>query len=145
MDNGTVNAQRYLTLLRETAVPCLIQRGQISNVTFMQDGATSHTANPVKAFLIQTFWEDRIVSRRCRYPWPARSPDLTQADFWLWRYLKSRVYLSGSSSLLELKDAIRREVSSIHPDMLLSAFAGFVTGLECLLPCGGGHVEHILV
>ncbi|GFT47998.1 DUF4817 domain-containing protein [Trichonephila clavipes] len=91
----TVNAQRYLTLLRETVVPCLIQRGQISNVTFMQDGATSHTAKPVKAFLIQTFGEDRIVSRHCRYLWPPRSPDLTPADFWLWGYLKSRVYLSG--------------------------------------------------
>ncbi|GFW48981.1 DUF4817 domain-containing protein [Trichonephila clavipes] len=141
----TVNAQRYLTFLRETVVPCLIQRGQISNVTFMQDGATSHTANPVKAFLIQTFGEDRIVSRHCRYPWPPRSPDLTPADFWLWGYLKSRVYLSGPSSLSKLKDAIHREVSSIHPDMLHSAVAGFVTRLECLLPCGGGHVEHILV
>ncbi|GFT34789.1 DUF4817 domain-containing protein [Trichonephila clavipes] len=77
----TVNAQRYLTLLRETIVPCLIQRGQIANVTFMQDGATSHTANPVKAFLIQTFGEDRIVSRRRRYPWLPRSPDLTPVDF----------------------------------------------------------------
>ncbi|GFV89014.1 uncharacterized protein TNCV_4912141 [Trichonephila clavipes] len=133
----TVNAQRYLTLLRETVVPCLIQRGQISNVTFMQDGATSHTANPVKAFLIQTFGEDRIVSKRCRYPWP---PDLTPTDFWLWGYLKSRVYLSGPSSLSELKDAIRREVSSIDPDVLHSTVAGFVTRLECLLPCGGGHV-----
>ncbi|GFX76201.1 uncharacterized protein TNCV_2145051 [Trichonephila clavipes] len=104
----------------------------------------SHTANPVKAFLIQTFGEDRIVSRHCRYPWP-RSPDLTPADFWLWGYLKSRVYLSGPSSLSELKDVIHREVSSIHPDMLHSAVAGFVTRLECLLPCGGGHVEHILV
>ncbi|GFW32340.1 DUF4817 domain-containing protein [Trichonephila clavipes] len=141
----TVNAQRYLTLLRETVVPCLIQRGQIANVTFMQDGATSHTANPVKAFLIQTFGEDRIVSRRCRYPWPPRSPDLAPADFWLWRYLKSRVYLSGPSSLSELKDLIRREVSSIHPDVLHSTVAGFVTRLECLLPCGGGHVEHIQV
>ncbi|GFV39718.1 hypothetical protein TNCV_741481 [Trichonephila clavipes] len=28
--------------------------------------------------------------------------------------------------------------------MLHSAVAGFVTRLECLLPCGGGHVEHIL-
>ncbi|GFU72243.1 uncharacterized protein TNCV_369981 [Trichonephila clavipes] len=140
----TVNAHRYLTLLRETVVPCLIQRGQISNVTFMQDGATSHTANPVKTFLIQTFGEDRIVSRRCRYPWPLRSPDLTPADFWL-GYLKSHVYLSGPSSLPELKDAIRREVFSIHPDMLHSAVAGFVTRLECLLPCGGGHVERILV
>ncbi|GFV31725.1 uncharacterized protein TNCV_2438171 [Trichonephila clavipes] len=141
----TVNAHRYLTLLRETVVPCLIQRGQISNVTFMQDGATSHTAKPVKTFLIQTFGEDRIVSRRCRYPWPLRSPDLTPADFWLWGYLKSHVYLSGPSSLPELKDAIRREVFSIHPDMLHSAVAGCVTRLECLLPCGGGHVERILV
>ncbi|GFW21115.1 uncharacterized protein TNCV_2703531 [Trichonephila clavipes] len=141
----TVNAQRHLTFLREIVVPCLIQRGQISNVTFMQDGATSHTANPVKAFLIQTFGEDRIVSRRCRYPWPPRSPDLTPSDFWLWGYLKSRVYLSGPSSLSELKDAIRREVSSIHPDMLHSTVAGFVTRLECLFLCGGGHVEHILV
>ncbi|GFY27738.1 uncharacterized protein TNCV_242041 [Trichonephila clavipes] len=62
----------------------------------MQDGATSHTANPVKAFLIQTFGEDRIVSRRCRYPWSPRSPDLTPEHFWLWGYLKSRVYLSRS-------------------------------------------------
>ncbi|GFX28950.1 uncharacterized protein TNCV_3029931 [Trichonephila clavipes] len=92
-----------------------------------------------------TFGEDRIVSRRCRYPWPPRSLDLTPADFWLWGYLKSRVYLSGPSSLSELKDAIRREVSSIHPDMLHSAVAGFATRLKCLLPCGGGHVEHILV
>ncbi|GFW84888.1 DUF4817 domain-containing protein [Trichonephila clavipes] len=90
-----VNAQRYLTLLRETVMPCVVQRGQISNVTFMQDGATSHTANPVKAFLIQTFRDDRIVSRRCRYPWPPWSPDLTPADFWLWGYLKSSVCLSG--------------------------------------------------
>ncbi|GFT69056.1 uncharacterized protein TNCV_2175171 [Trichonephila clavipes] len=108
----------------------------------MQDRATSHTANPVKAFLIQTFGEDRIVRRRCRYPWP---PDLTPADFWLWGYLKSRVYLSGPSSLSELKHAIHREVSSIHPDMLHSAVAGFVTRLECFRLCGGGHVEHILV
>ncbi|GFW37102.1 hypothetical protein TNCV_5020001 [Trichonephila clavipes] len=60
-------------------------------------------------------------------------------------YLKSHVYLSGPSSLSELKDAIRREVSSIHPDMLHSAVAGFVTRLECLLPCRGDHVERILV
>ncbi|GFX24550.1 DUF4817 domain-containing protein [Trichonephila clavipes] len=125
----TVNAQRYLTILRETVVPCLIQRGQISNVKFMQDGTISHTANPVNSFLIQTFGEDIIVSRHCRYPWPPRSPDLTLADFWLWGYLKSRVYLTGPSSLSELKDAIRREVSSIHPDILHTAVAGFASNV----------------
>ncbi|GFU22188.1 uncharacterized protein TNCV_2060581 [Trichonephila clavipes] len=91
----------------------------------------------------QTFGEDRIVSRHCRYPCPSVSRFNTD-DFWLWGYLKSRVYLSGPSSLSELKDAIHGEVSSIHRTCH-SAVAGFVTRLECLLPCGGGHVEHILV
>ncbi|GFV41117.1 uncharacterized protein TNCV_2667081 [Trichonephila clavipes] len=100
----------------------------------MQDGATSHTANPVNAFLTHMLGEDRIVSWRCRYPWPPRFPDLTPADFWLWGYLKSRVYLSGPLSLSELKDAIRREISSIHPDMFHSAVAGFVTRLNVFSP-----------
>ncbi|GFS69347.1 uncharacterized protein TNCV_4011561 [Trichonephila clavipes] len=102
-------------------------------------------ADTTEGSIWETFGEDRIVSRRCRYPWPPRSPDLTLTDFWLWGYLKSHVYLSGPSSMSELKDVIRREVSSIHPDMLHSAVAGFVTRLECLLSCGGGHVEHIMV
>ncbi|GFS73895.1 uncharacterized protein TNCV_108091 [Trichonephila clavipes] len=103
------------------------------------------------SFIIGPFFETQcpvngwIMGTALHVPWTPRSPDLTPADFWLWGYLKSCVYLSGPSSLSELKDAIRREVSSIHPDMLNSSVAGFVTRLECLLPCGGGHVEHILV
>ncbi|GFU15291.1 hypothetical protein TNCV_2229591 [Trichonephila clavipes] len=80
----TVNVQRYLNASAETVVPCLIQQGQISNVTSHAGWSTSHTANPIKAFPIQTFGKDRIVSRRCRYPWPPRSPDFQhRQDFWL--------------------------------------------------------------
>lgn len=86
----TVNAQRYLTLLLEKVVPCLREKDALATVTFMQDGATSHTANPVKEFMIQT-GEERIISKRCKFPWPPRSPDLTAAGFWVWGYLKSRV------------------------------------------------------
>ncbi|GFV25129.1 uncharacterized protein TNCV_591951 [Trichonephila clavipes] len=94
-------------------------------------GWSKVTLLTVKAFLIQTFGKDRIVSRRCRYP--HQSPDLTPTDFWLWGYLKSCVYLSGPSSLSELKDAIRREVSSIHPEMPLLD----LSLVWCVLPCGG--------
>ncbi|GFY33764.1 uncharacterized protein TNCV_4594761 [Trichonephila clavipes] len=73
------------------------------------------------------------------------SPDLTPADFWLWGYLKSWVYQSHSSNLSELKDVIRQELSCIQRDILHSAVAGFVTPLQCVIPCGGGHVEHILL
>ncbi|GBN41860.1 hypothetical protein AVEN_244963-1, partial [Araneus ventricosus] len=75
----------------------------------MQDGITSHTAIPVKAFLIQKFREDKIISRRCIFPWPPRSPDLAPADFCLWGYLKPRVYRFSQSNLSELNDTIRRE------------------------------------
>ncbi|GFY78707.1 uncharacterized protein TNIN_49451 [Trichonephila inaurata madagascariensis] len=54
----TVNAQRYLMLLREKVVSCLREKAPLSTVTFIQDGATSHTANPVKEFLIQKFGEE---------------------------------------------------------------------------------------
>ena len=73
--------------LREKVDPCLREKNALAIVTFMQDGAASHTANPVKKFLIQTFGEERILSKRCKFSWPPRSPDLTRVDFWLWGYL----------------------------------------------------------
>ena len=48
----------------------------------------SNTANPVKEFLIQTFGEERIISKRCKFSWPPQSPDLTPVDFWLWGIFK---------------------------------------------------------
>lgn len=39
-----------------------------STVTFMQDGGPSHTATPVKAFLIHSFGEDKIITRGYRFP-----------------------------------------------------------------------------
>ncbi|GFT22383.1 hypothetical protein NPIL_462061 [Nephila pilipes] len=60
-------------------------------------------------------------------------------------YLKSRVYRFHPSKLSGLKYAIRRELSCIKPDILLSAVAVFATRLQCVIPYGGGHVEHILL
>ncbi|GFV73300.1 hypothetical protein TNCV_3309281 [Trichonephila clavipes] len=94
---------------------------------------------------MQTFGEDRIVSSTAGTHGSSVSRFNT-GRLLVGGYLKSRVYLSGPLSPVGTqKDAIRREVSSIHPDMLHSAVAGFVTRLEYLLPCDGGHVEHILV
>ncbi|PRD29152.1 UNVERIFIED_CONTAM: hypothetical protein NCL1_30255 [Trichonephila clavipes] len=41
------------------------------------NGAASHTSNSTKTFLIQTFGEERIISKHCTFPWLPRSPDLT--------------------------------------------------------------------
>ncbi|GFU18905.1 hypothetical protein NPIL_110001 [Nephila pilipes] len=60
-------------------------------------------------------------------------------------YLKYRVYQSRTSNLSELKDAIRLDLSCIQPDILLSAIARLMTRLQCVIPCGGGHEEHIML
>ncbi|CAL1262369.1 unnamed protein product [Larinioides sclopetarius] len=68
-----------------------------------------------------------------------------QQTFGYGGYLKSRVYRSRPYNLSELKDAIRRELSCIKPDIPDSAVAGFVTCLQSVITCGGGHVEHMLL
>lgn len=105
-NTGTVNVQRYLKLLFEKIVSYLRETDMLSYVTFMQDGTISHTAIPIKAFPIQMSCEGKILSKRFIFPWPLRSPDLTSADLWLWIYLKSGMYRSGSSNLSEITSSV---------------------------------------
>ncbi|KAF2367907.1 hypothetical protein FHG87_001352, partial [Trinorchestia longiramus] len=42
--------------------------------------------------------------------WPPRSPDLTPCDFFLWGYLKNKVYFSPPQDLEELQNRIRSEI-----------------------------------
>ena len=61
---------------------------------FQQDGATSHTSDAGMAE-IQSFFGDRVISKGL---WPPRSPDLSPPDYFLWRYLKGRVYQTNHES-----------------------------------------------
>ena len=57
--------------------------------------------------------------------WPARSPDLTPLDFYLWGYLKSKVYFDKPESLEELKNRIRAEIQQIRPQTISKALQEF--------------------
>ncbi|GFX88038.1 uncharacterized protein TNCV_158561 [Trichonephila clavipes] len=81
VENGDSKCPTLYNALCKKVVPCLREKAGISTVTFIQDGATSHTANPVKKFLIQTFGEEKVISKLCKFQWPHRFPDLTPADF----------------------------------------------------------------
>ncbi|PRD24693.1 UNVERIFIED_CONTAM: hypothetical protein NCL1_43009 [Trichonephila clavipes] len=74
-------------LVREKVVLCLREKAALSTVAFIPDGATSHTANPVKESLIQMFGEEKIISKFYKFPWPLQSSDLTSVEFWLWEKL----------------------------------------------------------
>ncbi|KOC59090.1 hypothetical protein WH47_10916 [Habropoda laboriosa] len=47
-----------------------------------------------------------IISRQGNINWPPRSCDLTPPDFFLWDYVKEKVYANNPKSILQLKDNI---------------------------------------
>ena len=86
----TVNAERYQSMLSDFLWPQL-SHTDVSGLYFQQDGATCHTTRENVTFLRSMFL-NRVISRNADFNWPPRSCDLTPVDFFLWGFLKSRVY-----------------------------------------------------
>lgn len=143
----TVNSENYLELLRKKFVPKLRQMDILKNSWFMQDGARPHTAVVVLNYLKRIF-NDRVISNR--YPevcdmgleWSPYSPDLNPCDYFLWGYLKDRVYENNPTNIDELEAAIQQEISRIPQVMIDRAINDLPKRLELLLHIQGGHVEH---
>ena len=49
--------------------------------------------------------------------WPPRSPDLTPPDYFLWGYLKGRVYQNKSRTIIALKANITEEIQAVTADV----------------------------
>ena len=69
-------------MIREFLIPEL-ERQNVHNTWFQQDGAPAHTARETMALLKDCF-PHRLISRFSDIPWPPRSADLTPCDFSLW-------------------------------------------------------------
>jgi len=138
----TVNSDRYLTMIREFFLPAL-QEMELDNVWFQQDGATAHTARTSMACLREAF-PGRLISRYGDLNWPARSPDLTPCDYFLWGYLKSRVYNDRPRTLEDLKNRIRAETANILVDMLERVGQNFRIRLNQCIDNGGHHLQDLI-
>ena len=89
----TATSERYVAMLRNFCEPELHCHGiDLSSVWFQQDGATIHTARASMSVLREMF-PQHVISCGGDVPWPARSPDLSACDYFLWGYLKSSFHL----------------------------------------------------
>lgn len=146
-ENGTtvtVNSARYIRMIETFLEPELRRQGiRLKDVWFQQDGATSHTANASMAVLRRMF-RGKIISKFGDVPWPPRSPDLSVCDFYLWGYLKSRVYSHKPRTLDELKNAIAQEIAAIPAEMLVRVMASFEKRLESCIVHDGHHLDDVI-
>jgi hypothetical protein len=71
-------------LLTYFLTPELSCRGtELANIWFQQDGATDHTAR-ASTEVFQEMFPGHVISLRGELPWPARSPDLSACNYFLW-------------------------------------------------------------
>jgi len=113
---------------------------ELSIAYFQQDGATSHTSLASMAE-IQSFFGDRVISKGL---WPPRSPDLTPPDYFLWGYLKGRIYQNKPRTIDALKANITEEIQAVTADVLARTFQNMARRVQSYLDANGGHFQQIL-
>jgi hypothetical protein len=82
-----------------------------------------------------------VISRFGDVPWPPRSPDLSAPGFFLWRYLKSKVYSNRPTDLHALKENLREEIAKLSEETLQAVMRSFLTHVQLCIEEGGGHLK----
>ena len=88
--DGKLNATKFLQLLGTQIIP-QIETLNIEDPWFQMDGAPAHSAVTITHYLNEMFAE-RWIGKFGPIAWPARSPDLSPNDFFLWGHLKNNIY-----------------------------------------------------
>lgn len=136
----TVNGERYRAMIENLIRPEVEDKPE---TWWQQDGATAHTARQTMQLLREIFGE-RIISRYSDFNWPSRSPDLTAPDFFLWGYLKDRVFRSKPRTLPHLRNNIQEEIQAIGPDTLRKVMEQAMERARLCLANNGGHLRDII-
>ena len=146
----TVNQENYREMIRQFYLPELRiqsrQRNLIQMRTqwFQQDGAPPHTARETRHFINQHF-QGRFISLYEDVEWPPYSPDLTPPDFFLWGYLKDRIYSNPRpQNLDQLKENIQREIGNIPPETFQNVMTNMTTRLQTVIGQRGAYIEHVV-
>ena len=137
----------YLDMINNFVLPILATKygrqrnGAIPRKWWFQDGAPAHRSRAVTQKLTELF-QNRIVALNQVHEWPPRSPDMTPCDFFLWGYLKNKVFQTVPPSLAVLEQRIRHEITSLRRTrMVRRAVAAMHTKAEECIRRRGGQVR----
>ena len=93
---------------------------------------------------LRSNFSGHLVSRFGDIYWPSRSPDLIPVNFFLWGYLKDKLYVGRPQTTEELKQSIRTEITAIQVDMLSCTFRDMRNrALECFSR-DGEHLRDVI-
>jgi hypothetical protein len=142
---NNLNSHRYVEILRTVVTEFLdnLPLNVLQNCWYQLDGAPAHSTGEVENVLAEIF-EDRWIGRHGPWRWPARSPDLTPCDFYLWGYIKSKVYNgNGIRTREDLVARIHHAFEELDPNHIRRATT--ISTLSRITEClnrNGGHIEN---
>jgi len=146
-----VNGVRYVDMINDEIVPDMNTIFNFNlfadvhfeqNVWWFQDGAPCHRPAIVRNRLRDLFGQQVVAIGHDR-EWPPRSPDLTACDFFLWGYIKSKVYRGQPpQSIIELRERIMHEFELLRndPDKIQRSVISMESKARTCLE-RGGHIE----
>ena len=100
---------KSLRTSKRSLSPCIYL---MTNFWIQQDGVSSHTSNMSREWIKKNFGK-RVISLKTDFEWTPHIPDLSTPDFFLWDYLKDKVYASKPRTTSELKSNIREKIRAI--------------------------------
>ena len=94
--------------------------------------------------VLRELFPGRLISLRGDVGWPARSPDLSPCDFFLWGYLKEKVFKHRPRSLEDLKERIRQEIDATPPEITRRVMTNFRERLQQCVTNNGRHTSDMI-
>lgn len=142
---GPLDGNKFLLFLRNEFSEMLddIPLGTRRKMWLQLDGAPAHFRNDVRQYLDREF-PNRWIGRAGPQNWPARSPDLTSPDFFLWGYIKSLVYEIPVTTPQDMKRRIKDAFENITPSVLCNVKHSFLKRIRLCIEKDGGTFEQFL-
>lgn len=146
---GSVNEAQYLDCIHNFFIPFLNQWNiDPLQMTLQQDGARCHTTANALQDLSNTFHD--VIGNRGNAnnnfspSWPARSPDLSPNDYWLWGRLMQFVYPTNDprpASVAALRMRITQACHSITLEECRKALSCWGPRLQRCIDSAGRTFE----
>lgn len=111
---------------------------------FQQDGHPAHTSIAARTVLNRKFPNKWIGKHSDFQEWPPRSPDMAPLDFFLWGFLKNKVYLTLPDNREDLINKIRIASLEVTAEMLRKVRENFVRRVVLCEEQNGDLFEHLL-
>lgn len=142
---GALTGQKYRDFLTNT-LPLLLEDVSLElrqRMWLQHDGCPAHYSRLARAILDESY-QDRWIGRGGPVPWPPRSPDLTSPDFFLWGYVKEKVYKEVPTTADDMRLRIRHAFAGINAGVLLQVHRSFTERVRKCIEVEGHHFEHLL-